>query len=360
MEKEGIIDIDGSYHEGGGQIVRTALALSAITGKAFRVKNIRKGRKQPGLKAQHLNCIRALKQICKADIKGAELGSSSLEFYPRQFIPDDIRVDIGTAGSITLLLQSILLPAALAGKESTITIIGGTDVRWSMPYDFFAQAVLPHFSILSQITPGLIRRGYFPKGDGEVALHISPKDDIHGIIDYSQTKEQLIERIRERTVPFNLTERGDLLSISMVSHASGSLRGSEVAERTAEAAKDSLSGLSRDFRIKNEYGQTASLGSGITIFAQYGHSIIAADALGERGKSSEKIGRKASDRLQYEINSGTVIDSHTADNLIPLLALLGGKLKVSNITSHIETNIYTVELFLGRRFRLDDGIIHSD
>ena len=138
-----MIELDGSSGEGGGQIIRTALAMSAITGKAFRIINIRKNRDNPGLANQHLYCVKAVKELCDAQVEGAELGSEKLEFYPRKIKPQTLSIDIGTAGSVTLLMQSLLPICIMSDGKFRIRAKGGTDVRWSMPYDYMANVLFP-------------------------------------------------------------------------------------------------------------------------------------------------------------------------------------------------------------------------
>ncbi|MBS3176870.1 RNA 3'-terminal phosphate cyclase, partial [Candidatus Woesearchaeota archaeon] len=170
-----MIEIDGSHGEAGGQIVRTALALSVLCGKAFRITNIRQGRPEPGLKAQHVQCIEALKKLCVCDVEGATLGSSTLTFTPGKFLPKNIEVNIGTAGSITLLLQSILLPCMFASKPITLKIMGGTDVKWAMPVDYFKEVLVPQLRRYCDIDIKVIKRGYYPKGGGVVEISFRPK-----------------------------------------------------------------------------------------------------------------------------------------------------------------------------------------
>ena len=138
-----MISINGAYLEGGGQIARTALALSTITQKAFEIYDIRKGRKDSGLKSQHLYCVKSLKELCNAVADGDELGSLTLKYYPKKIIAKNLDIDIETAGSITLLCQALLMPAMFSNKSITLTIIGGTDVKWSMPFDYFTNVDLP-------------------------------------------------------------------------------------------------------------------------------------------------------------------------------------------------------------------------
>ncbi|MEK6868057.1 MAG: RNA 3'-terminal phosphate cyclase, partial [Nanoarchaeota archaeon] len=198
-----MLKIDGSYLEGGGQIVRTALALSVLTQKAFTIDNIRKGRKEPGLKNQHLHGIRALRDLCNAVVEGAQLGSSQITFYPRPILKgQELVIDIGTAGSITLLFQSLLLPCIFSGKRFQLTLKGGTDVSWSPQYDYFAQVVFPHFLRYGAGTVGLQKRGYYPKGQGEVVLDIKKKWSYVNIISGAVSLK-----------PFSLLEQGTLVKI---------------------------------------------------------------------------------------------------------------------------------------------------
>ena len=138
-----MLRIDGSYGEGGGQIVRTALAFSALTGIAFEMDNIRKGRKKPGLKAQHIHCIKGLEKLCDAKVGYAELGSEKLRFIPGKIKGKTISLDIGTAGSISLLLQALLLPSIFADTKTRLRITGGTSGKWAMPFDFFNKSLFP-------------------------------------------------------------------------------------------------------------------------------------------------------------------------------------------------------------------------
>ncbi|MFC1690636.1 RNA 3'-terminal phosphate cyclase [Nanoarchaeota archaeon] len=336
-----MLQINGNHNNiGGGQIVRTALALSVLTQTPFEVSDIRQGRPKPGLKAQHLNCINALQQLCNAEVEGDELGSEYLKFTPHEITNNTINVDIGTAGSISLLLQSLLVPCIFTPGEKRIKIIGGTSGKWAMPYDFFENVLVPQISkYCNKIDVELIRRGYFPKGGGKVDIKITPfeeKDD--GEI--------------------NLTSNGDLMWINGISHSSNFLEKQEVAERTAKEAKRLLSELGVPVNIKTEYCDTLCPGSGITLWAEFrGETILGADALGERGKKSEQVGREAAEKLLQEINSEACVDEHTADNLIPFLGIVGGKIKTSKITDHIKTNIYVTEQFLDKKFKIEGNEI---
>ncbi len=343
-----MIQLEGSYLEGGGQIVRTALALSTLFQKGFEVKDIRKGRSQPGLKNQHLFCIKALEELCNAKTEGAELGSTQLKYWPGKIKPRTLSVDIGTAGSVSLLLQSLLIPSIFAESKIRLKITGGTDAKWAMPFDYLNNIFLPYIKKYADVEASLVRRGYYPKGGGKVDIKIKPKFSFENL----KEAPKIISR-----------EQHSIIQIKGISHASLDLQKAQVAERQAKAAKLMLSKLNCPIQIRIEYSETLSTGSGITLWAIFSKDpdeidfnnpiIMGADALGERGKRSEQVGKEAVDKLLEEINSKAPVDSHLADNLIPFISLTGGKIKVSKITNHTLTNIYVCEQFLGKIFEVD-------
>ncbi|MCH8904479.1 MAG: RNA 3'-terminal phosphate cyclase [Bacteroidetes bacterium] len=169
-----MIELDGSYLEGGGSIARIALALSTLTHQPFEIENIRKNRPQPGLKNQHLFCVKAMEKLCNAHVEGASLGSTSLKYYPKKIEGKTIDIDMQTAGSITLFLQSLLMPSMFANKPVKFNIIGGTDTSWSPSFDYFNNVLLPHLKKYADIGCKLIKRGYYPKGQGQVQIKINP------------------------------------------------------------------------------------------------------------------------------------------------------------------------------------------
>ncbi len=348
-----MIEIDGSHGEGGGQIVRTALALSTVLQKPFKVSNIRQGRKQPGLKAQHLTCLQALKQLCNAEFSDVEIGSNYLEYTPGEIKAKKVEVDIGTAGSITLLMQSLLVPCFFAGHPVKLKIKGGTSGKWQMPFDYFDNVFIPHLRKYAEIKAMLYKRGYYPKGGGNVEIRI---------------KSQYTLESRRKASQMNIVEQGNIMQIKGISHASKMLQEANVAERQADAAKSALSELECHTDMRVEYCNTLSPGSGVTLWAIFSSDdgssevnpvILGSDVIGEKGKSSESIGNEAAKSLIAEINSKAAVDSHLADNLIPFLALFGGKIKTSEITEHTKTNIYAAEKFLGKLFEINEkeGII---
>jgi RNA 3'-terminal phosphate cyclase (GTP) len=348
-----MIEIDGSTGEGGGQIVRTALALSALTGKPFHMIKIRQGRKTPGLKRQHVTAIQALEKLCNATAIGAEEGSTELHFSPSKIKPQTISIDIGTAGSITLLLQSLLLPCIFSGGKYHLRIRGGTDVAWSMPADYLTQVVLPTLRSYADIECVIESRGYYPAGGGKLDLKIKGKYTIDRIFDKISEAQEL-----------NLIAPGKIIQIKGTSHASIDLEKAQVAERQAHAAKSALIKLGCPVSIENHYTNTQSTGSGITIWAIFTdpkdptgantNLRIGADALGEKGKRAETVGQEAASKLIKQLESYCAVDENQADNIIPLLGLVGGKIKTSEITKHTRSNIYVTELFLDITFQIDE------
>lgn len=343
-----MISLDGNYGEGGGQIVRTALALSTITNKPFEITNIRAGRPKPGLKNQHLFCIKALEQLCNAKTVHAGLGSTKLRYLPNKIKSKTINIDIGTAGSITLLLQSLLIPSIFANSKMKINITGGTDVNWSPQFDYFNNIIIPQLKKYADIEVSLLKRGYYPKGNGNVEIKIKPKFNLENI---------------NEAPKIELTEQHHLIQIKGISHASFDLQKADVAERQAKSARLILSKLNCPIHIQTQYQQTLSTGSGITLWAIFSKDTeeinilnpirLGADTLGEKGKRSEDIGKVASEQLLNEIDSKAPVDKHLADNLIPFIALIGGKIRVSEITTHTLTNIYVCEQFLDVKFEVD-------
>jgi len=354
-----MIQIDGSQGEGGGQIIRTALALSCLTGKSFSIENIRANRSNPGLQPQHLTCVNAAQKLCGAKVEGAELGSKNISFYPEKLEAKNIEIDVGTAGSCTLLLQSILLPALFVEKNIRISIVGGTDTKWSMPSDYFTNVFLPQVQKCCEtIECKTVRRGFYPKGNGMFEIKIKPKYSVASFPSF----EEFRELIKTTKNEFILKEQQNLLSIKGVSFASKTLQQATVAERMAKSAEQNLKILNVPINVRTEYCETLSDGAGITLWANFGGDEInfrnpvriGADCLGERGKSSEEVGKEAAINLFEEINSKAPVDSHLADNLIPFMAIFGGEIKVAKITEHAKTNIFVVEQFLGKTFEVDE------
>lgn len=356
-----MIEIDGNAFEGGGQILRTALALSTLTKMPFEIADIRKNRPLPGLKNQHLYCIKALKELSDAKVENAEIGSTKIRFFPSDIKAKTLNIDIKTAGSITLLLQSIIIPSIFANKNIRLKIIGGTDVKWSSPVDYFSNVFLPQISKYTKSSKFVLKnRGYYPKGSGDIDLIIHPKYKLKDFENF----DTFLEHIRKEGQQIDLNEQGKLIKIKGTSHASKELSRVEVAERQAERSKLILSSLNCPISILTEYRNTPSTGSGITLWATFSMdeeeinfdnpTLLGADSLGEKEKKAEIVGEEVANKLLELIKKGAPVDPYLADQLIPFIALFGGKIKTSKITQHALANAYVCEKFLGKTIEIDE------
>ncbi|ASJ11790.1 RNA 3'-terminal phosphate cyclase [Thermococcus thioreducens] len=327
------VEIDGSYGEGGGQILRTAVALSVITGKAVRIRNIRANRPNPGLRPQHLHGILALKELSNARVKGAQVGSTVLEFIPGKAEPKHIRVPIKTAGSVTLVLQALIPVMAFIGGSFEIT--GGTDVPWSPPVDYLKNVTLFALGKMGlKAELEIKRRGHYPKGGGLVVGKVEPWEERKPLVALAWKK---VERF------------------AGISHATN--LPAHVAERQAKAAKERLKELySVPVEIETEVSRSLGLGSGIVVWAETDSLRLAGDALGKRGKPAEVVGKEAAEELIEQLTPGKAVDKFLGDQLIPFLAFTGGEIGVAEITNHLVTNVWVVERFLGRIFEIEGEI----
>lgn len=347
--------IDGNYENiGGGQILRTALAMSLITDMPFKIINIRKSRHKPGLKPQHVACLNAIKQLFDVNISEYDVGTTELVFMKKsnKLKTKNLTIDIGTAGSITLLLQSILMPLMFStAKNIKLKLVGGTDVPYSMPYDFFNSVFLPHIQkYCTKLEFNLIKRGFYPKGDGEIELKIQPKfiNDKDNFIDF---QKYLISQ----NLSLNYLEKGHIQSINGISLASKDLFNRDVSIRQERSARLLLKDYAKT-NINIEYSDAVSTGSFVVLYARYSIDnydidkknpvILGSDALGKIDLKAEEVGKISANNLIKLIKSDACVDANTCDNLIPFIAIFGGKLKTYEITDHIKTNIYTVNLFL--------------
>ncbi len=356
-----MLHIDGSYKSGGGQILRTALALSTLIHTPFSIDKIRSARPNPGFKPQHLTCIKALKMFTNCDAVGAEIQSTKLDFMPGKITTKNLDIDIRTAGSITLLLQSILLPLMFSDKKIKLKIKGGTDVPWSPPIDYFNNIILPQLKpYTNNLQLKISKRGYYPKGNGQVELIIDPK---YKLSEHT-TFEKFHQFLKQQNKPIELTEQYNLIKINGVVNATKSLMKANVAERIKQSAEIQLKRLNTPINIRIEYCDSLSDGCGITLWATFSKDkdeinqnkpiILGSDCLGKIGKKSEDVGREAAQKLIKEIESKAAVDKNMADNILPYLALFGGSIKTSKLTNHTLTNIYIIEQFLGKIFNVDE------
>lgn len=328
-----MLEIDGSYGEGGGQILRTAVALAALTRKSVKIKNIRANRPKPGLAPQHMEAVRCMASLTDADVSGLALGSTEITFAPKGIKGGKHEIDIGTAGSIPLLLQCIMPAATRAKSALSLSIKGGTDVRWAPSIDYLRYVFLPAIAKMGYDADiEVVRRGYYPRGGGLVRATIHPS--------------------KLKGVEFTRPEKILIKGISHSSHLP-----EHVATRQAASARQILSDAGYDASISVETNNYESTGSGITLWCDN----IGGCAIGERGKPAEKVGREVAKSLLMELNSGASVDVHLADQLIPYMALADGMASITTRedTVHTKTNIWVVEQFLDVEFGVQENeLVH--
>lgn len=327
--------IDGAHGEGGGQIVRSALTLAVITGNPIRLENIRARRKRPGLAAQHLAAVRAAAMLCNAETHGAELGSQTLEFVPRQFAqPGRYRFDVsearqgGSAGASMLVLQTVLLPLALTAGESVIVFSGGTHVPLSPSFEYVHDVWLPTLASMGvRADLSLLRSGWYPVGQGEVRLRIPGK-----------TAAQSLR-------PLHLETRGCLRQVT--GRALAANLPAHIAERMAARAEVILAESGIPCAIEVAHLQAACAGAGLFLTAHYENCLAGFSALGQRGKPAETVAEEACDALLRHLRSCAALDQHLADQMILPAALSRGEslFSVEHLSPHLSTAAWLVERF---------------
>ena len=334
-----MIEIDGATLEGGGQLMRTAVALAAVTKKPCRVFNIRKNRPKSGLMPQHLLGIQALAQLCKGRLEGDYLGSEEIKLYPGQTYRERISINIPTAGSITLVLQALIPPALFASTPIKISFDGGaTDTFFSPTIDHFRYVFLKILEKMeAKVEINILRRGYYPEGGAKIEVTV-----------FSPNLKTL-----------NLTERSSLKKILVISGASNVLKDKKVAERQIAGVREILGKLKLPMEEKIEYYDTRCPGSQICLVAEFENTVIGTDNLGKLGKRAEDVGKEAALELLKEQKSGACLDKHLADQILPFIALASGKsqVTVSEITNHCQTNIWAIEKFIEGKFEIKDNLI---
>lgn len=326
-----MIEIDGSQGEGGGQVLRSALTLSVLTGLPFHIVNIRARRSKPGLAAQHLKSIDAAAAISKAEVQGAHLGSRELCFKPGGLRSGRYKFEIGTAGATTLILQTILLPLSRASSASTVIISGGTHVPASPCYHYIELNWLPCLRQMGiDAVLNLEQAGFYPQGGGRIQAIIRPSPRIRSL---------------------NLTQRGKLLDLRGISAVANLPR--SIAERQRRQALLRLQELSApgnkiEPKIKIVELPSPVKGTMLLLMAEFETGRACYFSLGELGKPAEKVADEAVTRLAEFLDSEGAIDQHLADQLLLPMSLADGAsaLRTSRITSHLLTNAEIIQLFL--------------
>lgn len=325
-----MIEIDGSFGEGGGAIVRNAIALSALTSKPITIKNIRANRPKPGLMPQHFNAVKAVAQLSRAKIDKLNLGSTEISFKPESIVGGKFEIDIKTAGSVTMVLQAFMIPAAFADSPVEIMIKGGTDVRWSPPVDYLQNITLKILQIMGYNAKiDIIRRGHYPRGGGIVNVDINPVKKLNPV--------KLID------LQFN--------KIKGISHAVNLPE--HVAVRQAEGAEKLLKASGIESEIEIEHSDNVlGPGSGITLWSD-GDIPLGGSYIGERGLRAEIVGQKAAEEILYHISRGAALDKYMGDQIIPYMAIGGNSMvQTAELTDHTLTNIYVAEKIMKKKFKI--------
>ncbi|MDJ0620465.1 MAG: RNA 3'-terminal phosphate cyclase [Calothrix sp. MO_192.B10] len=328
-----MINIDGSWGEGGGQILRTSLSLATITGQPVRIYCIRANRRKPGLAAQHLTSVRAAATLCQAQVRGDTLGSMTLEFIPTcapqagQYTFDVTEArEGGSAGAVTLILQTILIPLALANGNSQVILKGGTHVAWSPPVTYVEEVYLPILRQLGvQAEVKLNAWGWYPQGGGEVKLRVTGNKQPLGSL-------QLLERGALRQV------RGLAVVTELPSH---------IPQRMANRAENLLQQAHLPAQIKPVRERGVAPGAGIFLTAEYEHSRAGFSALGRRGVPAERVAETAVQELMDFHAQAVPVDPFLGDQLLLPLALSSqtSEYRVASISKHLTTNAWVIEQF---------------
>jgi RNA 3'-phosphate cyclase len=334
VERNAVLHIPGDTGEGGGQIARMAIALAAVTGTAIRLTRIRAKRSKPGLAAQHLTALRAVAALAGGDIEGLALGATEVTFRPGPIEGGEHRFDVGTAGSITLLVQALLPVLLAARRRSTVRLVGGTDVRGAPPLDYLRFVLLPlvaRCGVDARIE--LLRRGYYPRGGGEVELTVRPA----------------APRSPGRLVA------GPLRAIRAFVHTARLPE--HVALRMRDAALSQLAGLPVEATL-DTHAESFGPGGAIVLAADRGGTTLGAGRVAERGVRAETLGESAGAELARDLALDIALDVHAADQSIVYLALAcaaGGtaSFTTAEASLHTTTAIWLAERFLPVRFTVD-------
>jgi RNA 3'-terminal phosphate cyclase (ATP) len=333
-----LITLDGAHGEGGGQILRTALALSMVTGRPFAIRGIRANRAKPGLMRQHLTAVRAAQEVCAAEVRGDTLGATELEFRPGPVRPGTYTFAIGTAGSTTLVLQTVLPALLRCDGPSSLVIEGGTHNIHAPSVHFLQRAFLP---LLERMGAGvrveLERHGFYPAGGGRIRVEITP----HAAL-----------------APLALTERGEITARRAVATVAG-LSG-EIAKRELGVIRTML-GWDENLCTIEQLGDHAGPGNIVTVEIESEHVTEVFTGFGERGVSAERVATRVAEDVRAYLAAGVPVWSHLADQLLLPLALAGvGEFRTGSATLHTTTNAETIRRFLDVPITLreDGGSTH--
>ena len=332
-----MVRIDGTYGEGGGQILRTSLALSCVLSKPAAITGIRAGRKKPGLQPQHLTSVRAAAAVGQAEVRGAELASTAIEFIPTAarggVFHFDVAEQTGSAGSASLVLQTVLLPLCFAEQPSTVTVSGGTHVPWSPSFHYLSAIVAPLLTRLgAEIRFSLGPWGWYPRGGGQASARITP-----------------VRMLR----PLTLIDRGGLLRVSGLS-AVANLPG-HIAERQRDRTLAVLHAHGIDASIDLLDAPSPGKGSYLLLCSEYENVFSGFGSLGEIGKRAETVADEACRELLAHHHTTAALDPHLADQIVQWLAFSRGtsEFSTSRITQHLLTNLWVLQQFMDVAVRVE-------
>ncbi len=318
-----MITIDGSYGEGGGQILRSSLALSLVTGQPFRIDNIRAGRKKPGLMRQHLTAVNAAAKIGSAGVAGNAIGSKQFSFQPKSIQAGDYRFAVGTAGSCTLVLQTVLPALILADSPSRIILEGGTHNPYAPPFDFLKQSFLELLNRMGpRVEANLEKPGFYPAGGGRFSVAIQPA----------------------RLKPLDLIERGAIRNT--IARAMVANLPADIAKRELNVVRKKL-GWRDDCLQTVEVKESSGPGNILSLAVESQNVTELFTGFGERGVSAESVAKKAVRQVQAYLEADVPVGSYLADQLLLLTALAGrGRFRTMTPSRHTSTNMDIIRKFL--------------
>lgn len=327
-----MIEIDGSRGEGGGQMVRTTVAMSTVTGMPVHLTRIRENRPTNGLSRQHVAAVNAVAQMAGSQVEGCKIGSGDLYFVPGDDQVYNLDINISSAGSISLVLQAMLLAARNHTQKLSVDICGGTNVMWAPPIDYYQTLLFPMMRRMRiEADAKIVERGFYPQGGGRVIASLDPIGRIAPIV-----QESLGELIGVRGVCF-CQRLSDWVPQEMI-------------KSCKEALKPHF-----DVEIDLQRTEGSSQGAGLVLVAEYENGMIGSNALSSRGHPPDKCGKDAANDLLMEIESGATMDVHTADQLLPYMAMSEdvSSFSVSRISKHLLSQMDTLESFLDVKFGVE-------
>ncbi|MCL2143098.1 MAG: RNA 3'-terminal phosphate cyclase [Methanomassiliicoccaceae archaeon] len=327
-----MLEIDSSKGEGGGQVVRTSVALSAITGIEARLTRIRENRPTNGLSKQHCVAVKAVADMTGSEVIGNHPGSRELHFRPGNTQMSDIRLDIGTAGSISLVLQAVMLAGRNHKQKLKVDVRGGTNVMWAPPIDSYQQILFPFMERMGiNARLEIVDRGFYPDGGGRVIAELDPIKDITPLI---------IDTLGE----FKGVE-----GICYIQHPREKIRDDMIS-----ACVETL-GLDSPVNIEVQQTSGASKGAGLSLMAVYENGCLGSNVLTTKGHPAKQAGEDVAKDLLKEMSSGATMDIYTADQLLPYMAMANGpsEFTVSRISKHLLSQMDTLETFLDVRFGVE-------